>query len=96
MLTQVEIEQKLKEIQPVLTNKFGVRKIGYFGSYAMGNAHAGSDLDLLVEFERPIGWEFFTLEKYLEQVFGIPIDLVTHNAIKEQLKQPILSQVHYA
>jgi uncharacterized protein len=95
MLTQKEIEKRLSDLRPVLADKFGVRNIGYFGSYARGNAHEDSDLDLLVEFDRPIGWEFFTLEKYLEQVFGIPVDLVTKNAIKEQLKQPILNQVQY-
>jgi predicted nucleotidyltransferase len=38
---------------------------------------------LLVEFSEPIGWRFFTLEKFLENEFGVPIDLVTKNALKD-------------
>lgn len=96
MLTPNEIETRLKALKPVLAEKFHVRKIGYFGSYAKGLANDNSDLDLLVEFETPIGWNFFTLENYLENFFGIPVDLVTEDALKSQLRSSILSQVHFA
>ncbi|GAB1447830.1 MAG: nucleotidyltransferase family protein [Bacteroidetes bacterium] len=95
MLTRSEVELKLKRIKPELAEKFQVSRIGYFGSFANGEQGEDSDLDLLVEFSAPIGWKFFTLEKFLEKTFGIPIDLVTHNALKEQIKDPILNQVHY-
>lgn len=95
MLSRIDIETKLKEIKPELTNKFHVSRIGYFGSFATDKQTANSDLDLLVEFSQPIGWEFFTLERFLEQSFGIPIDLVTKNALKERTKERILNQVHY-
>jgi len=95
MLTRLEIENKLKILKPELTEKFHVQRIGYFGSYASGEQNANSDIDLLVEFSEPIGWKFFTLERFLEQSFGIPVDLVTKNALKEQIKEPILRQVHF-
>lgn len=95
MLTRAEIELKLKQLKPLLADKYHVSRIGYFGSYANNNQHAGSDLDLLVEFSEPIGWKFFTLEGFLEQSFGVPIDLVTVNALKERIKEPILKQVNY-
>jgi hypothetical protein len=79
----------------VLTDKFHVRSIGYFGSYSTGQQKEQSDLDLLVEFSRPVGWEFFTLECYLEQTIGLRIDLVTRNSLKEQIKESILNQVQY-
>ena len=95
MRRTVDIETKLQKLKPVLSDKFHVSKIGYFGSYAVGEHTDKSDLDLLVEFSQPIGWEFFTLEKFLEQEFGISIDLVTKDALKERIKQPILNQVKY-
>jgi predicted nucleotidyltransferase len=50
----------------------------------------------LVELDKPIGWKYFTLEMYLEKTFGRKVDLVTKNALKEQLKEGILNQVNYA
>lgn len=95
MISSIDIEDKLRKIKPVLVDEFQVSKIGYFGSYAIGNNTKESDLDLLVEFSNPIGWKFFTLEKFLEQTLGLPIDLVTKNALKERMKEPILNQVIY-
>lgn len=95
MLTSEDIENKLKQIKPELTDKFHVSRIGYFGSFAIDRQNENSDLDLLVEFSEPIGWKFFTLEQFLEKTFGIPIDLVTKNALKERIKAPILNQVKY-
>jgi len=82
-------------MKPQLADKFHVSRIGYFGSFANDKQNENSDLDILVEFSEPIGWEFFTLERFLEQSFGIPIDLVTKNALKERLKDSILKQVSY-
>ena len=95
MLTKLEIESKLKAIKPLLTDKFHVSSIGYFGSYSTGQQNEKSDLDLLVEFSEPVGWEFFTLERFLEQTMGRRVDLVTRNSLKEQIKESILSQVQY-
>jgi len=89
------IEEKLKQLKPILIDRFHVNKIGYFGSYALGQSTPASDLDLLVEFSKPIGWEFFTLEKFLEKALDMPIDLVTSGALKERIKATILDQVRY-
>lgn len=95
MLSRTEIENKLQAIKPLLVEKFHVSSIGYFGSYSSGQQTDSSDLDLLVEFSQPVGWEFFTLERFLEQTLGLPIDLVTRNALKERIKEPILNQIRY-
>ena len=95
MLSRLELENKLKQIKPELIQKFHVSRIGYFGSFANDSQDDFSDLDFLVEFSEPIGWNFFTLEKFLEQTFEIPIDLVTKNALKDRIKLPILDQVNY-
>lgn len=95
MRQAVDIESKLQQLKPLLADRFHVCKIGYFGSYASGQQTGRSDLDLLVEFSQPIGWEFFTLEKFLEKEFGLSIDLVTKEALKERIKRPVLDQVKY-
>ncbi len=95
MFSRAEIESKLKRIKPELTDKFHVKNIGYFGSYSQEQQTENSDLDILVEFTKPIGWEFFTLEKYLEQILGMKVDLVTRNALKERIKDTILNKVRY-
>jgi len=95
MLSISDIETKLREIKPVLADKFYVSSIGYFGSYAQNKQTNESDLDLVVEFSQPIGWSFFTLEDFLEKSLDIKIDLVTKNSLKERIKESILSQVKY-
>lgn len=95
MLSRKDIEEKLKQLKPELADQFHVSRIGYFGSFALGLQNENSDLDLLVEFSQPIGWRFFTLERFLENSFGIPIDLVTENALKARIKNTILNQVNY-
>jgi len=92
---KIGVEQRLKDLKPILASKFNVERIGYFGSYADKSQTENSDLDILVEFSKPVGWEFFTLEKFLEDRLGLKIDLVTKNALKEQLKHSILNQVRY-
>jgi hypothetical protein len=93
--TQQEIENKLQELKPLLASKYHVSKIAYFGSYAKGEQTADSDLDLLVEFSEPLGWEFFTLEGFLEKTLEIRVDLVTPNALKARIKDSILTQLRY-
>jgi predicted nucleotidyltransferase len=79
----------------MLYKDYSVKQIGLFGSFSDGSFTEESDIDLLVEFEKPIGWKYFTLEIYLENIFGRKIDLVTKNALKEQIKDKILNQVKF-
>lgn len=95
ILSQTDIETKLRNLLPVLKNEYKVSKIGYFGSFSTGTQDEQSDIDILVEFSQPCGWKFFSLEKLLEEQFGREVDLVTYSAIKKQLKSSILKQVRY-
>jgi uncharacterized protein len=95
MITKVDILNKLNDLKPILYSEYAVKKIGLFGSFSDDSYTEDSDIDLLVEFERPIGWKYFSLEIYLENIFGRKIDLVTKNALKEQIKDRILNQVKY-
>ena len=93
MNSEEEILEKLRELKPVLREDFSVRRIGLFGSFTDGTSTETSDIDILIEFEKPIGWRFFSLEIFLERIFGRKVDLVTRDAIKEQIKEQILEQV---
>ena len=95
MLTGIQIENKIRAIKPFLEQKYFVSKIGYFGSYSSGTQTENSDVDVLVEFKKPLGWNFFDLKFFLETELNCKVDLTTANAIKEQLKNRILKQVKY-
>ncbi len=95
MITKNDILNKLAELKPILYKDYAVKEIGLFGSYSDNSSTEESDIDILVELEKPIGWKFFTLELFLENVFNKKIDLVTKNALKEQIKDEILKQVNF-
>ncbi|PKP58398.1 MAG: nucleotidyltransferase [Candidatus Altiarchaeales archaeon HGW-Altiarchaeales-2] len=90
-----EIEEKLKKYKQLLKEKFKVKNIGIFGSYARGEESKNSDVDLLVEFYEPVGWEFIDLKEFLEELIKKDVDLVTIRALKPQLKDNILKDVVY-
>lgn len=96
MLTGSDILDKLRELKPVLREDYAVKEIGLFGSFTDNTFTEKSDIDIIVELEKPIGWKFFTLEMFLETTFGRKVDLVTKNALREQIKDRILNQVKYA
>jgi len=95
MRKQEEIENKLKSLKPILSEKYSVERIGYFGSYSRNEQNKKSDIDLLVEFRKPIGWDFFDLQELLERELKIKVDLVSIRALKEHLKDSILKQVRF-
>lgn len=90
-----DIENKLKIEKRFLMDRFYVSKIGLFGSFVRDEQTETSDIDLLVEFSRPVGFEFLDLKDYLESVFDREVDLVTPNAIKPYMRDEILSEVQY-
>jgi len=96
MKTQEKIERTLKELKPLLGERFKVKKIGVFGSYLHGEQSEESDVDILVEFYEPVGWEFIDLKDFLEETLGQEVDLVTVRALKPQLRDKILREVVYA
>jgi predicted nucleotidyltransferase len=77
MLTRDKLIQLLQREHAYLNTEFGVSKIGLFGSYAKGQPGETSDIDILVEFERPIGFRFLDLVDYLEAVLGCKVDVLT-------------------
>lgn len=71
----------------------GVARLSLFGSVARDEASPESDIDLLVEFDKPIGlFEFVDLKNYLESILGRQVDLVSKNGLKRQLRDGILKE----
>lgn len=92
----MDIIKTLKKHEKEIREKYKVKKIGVFGSYVRGDQEETSDIDVLVEFEKPIGWEFFDIKEFLEEILGKDVDLVTVGALKPLLKDKVLKEVVYA
>ncbi len=82
MKTLEEIKTTLTKHKEKLRQNYKVKKIGIFGSYARGEQKETSDVDVLVEFEEPVGFAFIHLADSLEELLGIKVDLTTKDAIK--------------
>jgi len=97
MTTQVsprreDILKALRDNRPLL-DAFGVARLSLFGSFARDEGREDSDVDLLVEFGRPVGlFEFLRLQRELAARLGRPVELVTHAALKSQLRDRILGE----
>jgi predicted nucleotidyltransferase len=76
---------------------FGVKSIALFGSTVRDEARSESDIDVLVEFDCPVGmFAFLRLQHRLEELLGRRVDLVTPAALKRQLRDQILKEAVYA
>jgi hypothetical protein len=87
------IRAQLREMLPDLRRRYPTAPLGLFGSWARGEQHAGSDVDILVEFDGPIGWETVTLEDEFGERLGMKVDLVPRRALKPRIGERILAEV---
>lgn len=77
-----KILEKLIASRPVLVKRYPIKRLALFGSYARDEATPDSDIDVLVEFSQPVGFQFFDLAQELEGLLEHPVDLVSRNGIK--------------
>ncbi len=71
----------------------GVGSLALFGSVARGEATAGSDVDLLVEFGVPVGlFEYFAVKDRLEEILGVRVDMVTPGGLKPGIRERVMSE----
>lgn len=91
-----EIRDVLQKHKVELRKQYGLREIGIFGSYVRGEQNEESDLDILVELERPMGFvRFLKLENALSQLLGVRVEIVTRKALKPHIGKRILEEVRY-
>jgi uncharacterized protein len=96
MKTLAEIRQILREQQPYLEEVYGVHVVGVFGSYVRNEERTDSDIDVLVELERPprislIG--LVELEYYLSELLGAKVDIAIKTNLRKRIGRRILDEV---
>lgn len=92
-----EALEKLRGAKPLL-DRYGVARIGVFGSVARGEAGPDSDVDVLVEFkpEQHPGLDFFALRDSLEGLLGVDVDLATSKSLHRLMRDRVMREVAYA
>ena len=93
MLNKEQVIELLREQSAYLASEFGIRKIGLFGSFAKGQPSDKSDIDIVVEFERPIGLRFIDLVEYLEKLFGRKVDVLTPAGVQGIRRKTVVESI---
>ena len=96
MKTLDEIKELIQNHKDELRQQYGLKEIGVFWSYVRGVQREDSDLDILVEFEKPVGFvKFLQLENRLSELLGVKVEIVTKKALKPFIGKRILQEVMY-
>ena len=89
-----EIQSTMVEAKDEIRRRYRAEIKGIFGSYARGDFHADSDLDLLVDFDE--GADLFDLaglQQFLEEKLGCKVDLVSRRSLREELRASVLNEM---
>lgn len=89
---RMQIIEKLKPRILKILKKYGIKKAGIFGSFARGEQKKSSDIDLLVEPAKGMGFNFYGMNIELEDELGRKVDLVTYKFISPYIKKNILKE----
>ena len=89
------IKNILLQLKPELAEKYHISSIGLFGSVVRDDFSEGSDIDIIVDFSKPIGIEFIELADYLESKLDKNIDLVSKKGIKQNYLRAIEPEIIY-
>ena len=95
MTNYAEIKDMLQRLKPKLQQRFHVSEIGLFGSVVRDDFTPSSDIDIVVDFSKPVGIEFIDLANYIESKLMRPVDLVSRFGIKKSYFQAIESEIEY-
>ena len=86
--TRAQVLKTLRRNLPHLRERYGVSRLAVYGSFAKGKPRLSSDVDLLVELERPLGLEFVALANDLERDLGRKVDLTTFDSFERSFAHP--------
>jgi len=95
MLTLDSIKEKLLLLKPEIQQRYYVHTIGLFGSVVRDDYSSESDIDVIVDFSRPIGIEFIDLAEFIESKLGRKIDLVSKRGVKPKYLRQIEEEIIY-
>jgi predicted nucleotidyltransferase len=88
-----EVLEALRALLPELRQRYAVRTLALFGSYARGEARAASDVDLLVEFDRvPSLLKLIEVEEYLTDRVGVKVDLVMRDDLRPVIAERVVRE----
>ena len=91
-----EILEILRQHWTEIQTRFGVERLALFGSTARGETHTASDIDLLVRFHAPPGYDgYLALKCYLEELLGAPVDLVMEGALQPWARSQVEQEAIY-
>ena len=96
MLDQTQIIKMLQKAMPALQKKYPIARLALFGSYARNEQKIDSDIDIMLEFSKPVGMAFIDLSFELEKMFDKKIDLVSRKAIKPKYFELLKNDLCYA
>lgn len=95
MGTLSDILEVLRRERARLFSKYGLKSMAVFGSATRDDFRPDSDVDIMVEFERPIGMEFFDLQEELRRIISREVDLVMRTAVKPHYMEFIQKDLKY-
>ena len=95
MTTLMSIKQTLTQLKPELKQKFFVNSIGLFGSVVRADFTEASDIDIIVDFSKPVGMEFIDLADFIEKKLKTKVDLVSKNGVKAKYFHEIEREIIY-
>lgn len=93
-LTDTGIIETLRKHRDIL-KKYGVKRIGLFGSFVRKEQRADSDIDFLVEFEKPDFDNFMNLVFFLEELFGRKVELITNGSLSPYIQPFVEKEVKW-
>lgn len=89
-----DIVTKLRELKPMIIDRYKAKEIGLFGSFVRGEQTASSDIDVLAEFEDEADlFDLIGLTLYLEEILQRKVDVVPKRALRAELQESILREV---
>lgn len=96
IMKRQEVIEILQRQKAELAERFGVKSLALFGSVARNQATPSSDVDLLVEFDRPVGYfGLFALQDHLERLLQCRVDLGTPNSLKPRVREQVMDECVY-
>ena len=90
-MTREDILNQLRSLRPWLESQ-GVSRLRLFGSFARDEGREDSDVDLLVDLDRPLGLRFFALERHLAERLTRSVELTTEAALHPIVRRRALAE----
>lgn len=94
MRSNQRLVKTIAAVKPVIRQKYGVERIG-FTNWWTNQKLVTSDLTIVVELNKPLGWQFYALKSYLESKLQLHIDLTTMEGIKPIIREEVESLTRF-